>query len=266
MKLLRALSIVLVIAFLAISCGGGVDGNNALEVSKVISPEDGVIEIGDSNNDGYEPYIGSFSIRDEEYEIIPNPDFLEKSEDIENVKDSLGKDQYKRQDLKEVKEKVNNSLEEIAEPTNESPLLKVKDYVQKIKQNNDTIEVSLNKYSKNIVRTMSFKKIDTTNKFISNLKVNSKYASKTIYTIQIGSHTKKAAAEEEFNSILQALNRKEHDYLRIEKIGKYYALRLGKFDNYDNTEKFHKIIKQRLSAAMILKAYIKNERIIKFYE
>ncbi len=266
MKLLRVLSIDLVLAFLAISCGGGVDGNNALEVSQVIDPENGVIAIGDSNSDGYESYIGAFSYRDEENEIIPNPDFLEKSEDIEKAKDSLDKDQHQTEELKEVKEKVNNSLEEIVEPINESPLLKVNDYVQKIKQNKDTNDASSNKYNKNIVRTVSDKKIDTTNKFIKKLKINSKYTSKTIYTIQIGSHTRKAAAEEEFNSILQALNRKKNDYLRIEKIGKYYAVRLGKFYNYDNTEKFHKVIKQRLSAAMILKAYIKSERIIKLYE
>ena len=97
------------------------------------------------------------------------------------------------------------------------------------------------------------------------IKIDSRYASQIIYTIQTGSHTKKADAEEEFNSILQALNKKEHDYLRIEKIGKFYTVRFGKFDNYDNTEKFLKAIKPQLSTAVILKAYIKNERIIKLY-
>lgn len=95
---------------------------------------------------------------------------------------------------------------------------------------------------------------------------NNQYASPVIYTIQTGSHTKKASAEKEFNSIQQALNKKEHDFLRIEKIGKFYAVRLGKFDNYNNTEKFYKAIKPRLSTALILKTYYINNRIIMLYE
>lgn len=97
------------------------------------------------------------------------------------------------------------------------------------------------------------------------MDVDSQQASQLIYTIQIGSHTNKTDADEEFKSILQTLNKKEHDYLRIEKIGKFYTVRLGKFDDYDNTDKFLEAIKPPLSTAVILKAYIKNERIIKLY-
>ena len=119
--------------------------------------------------------------------------------------------------------------------------------------------------NKNIIQERSDKNIDNTDNSIKKLKVDSQYASRTIYTIQTGSHTKKANAEEEFNSILQVLNKKELDYLRIEKIGKYHTVRFGKFENYATAEKFSQAIKLRLSSAIILKAYIKKERIIKLY-
>jgi hypothetical protein len=198
--------------------------------------------------DGYEPYILSFSIRDKEHEKIPNPVFLKKSEDIVKAKDSLGKeqqkrqelkekgealkalkevekpvnkialigkssafidntldsplkDQHKTQELKEAKEKINNSLEKIAESRNESPLSTEKDNVQKIKQNNDTIEASSNNDDKNIVQARPDKEIDNTNKFINNLKVDLQDASKTIYTIQTGSFLK--LEKEPKNSLIQ---------------------------------------------------------------
>ncbi len=147
----------------------------------------------------------------------------------------------------EAKEKVKESLKEITKPRKELVLLKEKD-------------------DKKILQARSDKKIDNTIKFINKLKVDSQYAYKTFYTIQSGSYTKKADAEEKYNSILQALNKKEHDYLRIEKIGIFYAVRLGKFDNYDNVLKFHKVIRPQLSTSVIMKAYIKKERIIKLYE
>jgi hypothetical protein len=66
--------------------------------------------------------------------------------------------------------------------------------------------------------------------------------------------------------MLQILNGKEFSFLRIEKIGKYYSVRLGRFDNYNNTKKFLQEIKSQLSEAVILKVHIKNERLVRLYE
>jgi hypothetical protein len=62
---------------------------------------------------------------------------------------------------------------------------------------------------------------------------------------------------------MKTLSREEIDYLRIEKIGKYYAVRLGKFEDRAHAERFHKTIKRDLNFSILMKAYIKDERIMK---
>jgi hypothetical protein len=89
--------------------------------------------------------------------------------------------------------------------------------------------------------------------------------SKTIYTVQTGSFMKIEDAQKQYVYIVNGLNEKDLDFLRIEKVGKYYSLRFGKFKNYASAMKLLQDIKSRLSEAMILKAYIKNERIVRFY-
>jgi hypothetical protein len=165
-----------------------------------------------------------------------------------------------------VESKSNAINTENVDINEELVLLKEKDDKQKIKQNSDVIESSSDKDYKNIVQARSDKKFENSNKFIYKLKVDSQYVSKSIYTIQTGSFLKMERAQKQFDSVLQVLNGKEFGFLRIEKIGKYYSVRLGRFDNYNTTEKFFKVIKPQLSTAIILKAYIKNERIIKLYE
>ncbi len=87
-----------------------------------------------------------------------------------------------------------------------------------------------------------------------------------IYTIQTGSFNKVLPAKNQYNSIIQGLNGKELDYLRIEKVGEFYSVRLGKFDGYTATKKFLRSINTKLSEALILKAYIKDERIIRLFK
>jgi cell division protein FtsN len=188
---------------------------------------------------------------------------------IDNTLDSPLKDQHMTQELKEAKEKINNSLDKIPESRNESPLSTEKDNVQKIKQNNDTIEASLNNDDSNFVQPKPDKDIYNTNKknkLINNLKVDLHDASKTIYTIQTGSFLKVEQAEKEFDMMLQILNGKEISFLRIEKIGKYYSVRLGKFIDYNSAEQFIITATPDLSNAIILKAYIKENRIIRLNE
>jgi len=91
------------------------------------------------------------------------------------------------------------------------------------------------------------------------------YAFQSIYTIQTGSFPGVTEAEKQYDFIMNILNKEEIDYLRIEKVGKFYAVRLGKFENRSDSEKLYRTVKTHISKAQIMKAYMKNERIIKLY-
>ena len=100
---------------------------------------------------------------------------------------------------------------------------------------------------------------DSSQQIISN-------ANLLIYTIQIGSFNKIERARKLYDSIIQCLKGKQLDHLRIEKIGELYSVRLRKFENYATAMNFLKLNKTQLSAAIILKAYIKYDRVVKLYE
>jgi L,D-transpeptidase ErfK/SrfK len=87
-----------------------------------------------------------------------------------------------------------------------------------------------------------------------------------IYTIQIGSFIKIERARKLYDSIVQGLKGKQLDHLRIEKIGELYSVRLRKFENNATARNFLNLHKTQLSTAIILKAYIKNDRVVKLYE
>ena len=95
------------------------------------------------------------------------------------------------------------------------------------------------------------------------------YSSQTpqsVYTIQTGSFTDLASAEKEFDSITNLLDEKELDYLRIEKIEKFYSVRLGKFENRAAVAELLKSIKSKLPTAVIMDVYFIEERIAKLYK
>ena len=83
-----------------------------------------------------------------------------------------------------------------------------------------------------------------------------------VFTIQAASFTNKVNAENKYKSIIHDINGAALDNLRIEKVGDYYTVRLGRFDHYVTAMKFLNAMNSRLSSAIVLKAYIKNERII----
>jgi predicted transcriptional regulator len=120
--------------------------------------------------------------------------------------------------------------------------------------------------TKSIIQVRSDNNIDTENTLNEKLKADDQYASRLVYTIQIKSQKKIENAQKQFNFILRSLTEKNLKFLRIEKVGKYYTLRLGKFENYETSKKFLQEMKPRLSGAIILKANIKNERIIRLYK
>ena len=85
------------------------------------------------------------------------------------------------------------------------------------------------------------------------------------YTIQTGSFIAIETAEQQFKSIVQALDEKTLEYLRIEKIGKYYAVRLGKFEDHITATKYIQAIEPQLPGSIVLRARIHDERIIHLY-
>ena len=87
-----------------------------------------------------------------------------------------------------------------------------------------------------------------------------------IYTIQTGSFSNMEKAQEQFDSLASLLQEGETDYLRIEKIGKFYSVRLGKFDNRHEAEVFHRSLKQRIPKGLLMDAYYKQERIKLLYQ
>jgi tetratricopeptide (TPR) repeat protein len=85
------------------------------------------------------------------------------------------------------------------------------------------------------------------------------------HTLQTGSFASITPAKKQFNSIVQKLDEKDLDKLRIEKIGKYYSVRLGQFTDSATASVFLESIKDRVNGAAVMTAYIKEERIKKSY-
>lgn len=93
-----------------------------------------------------------------------------------------------------------------------------------------------------------------------------KNSSRTIYTIQTGSFIDIANADEHVKSIIQSLKRETIDDLRIEKVGKYNAVRFGVFEDQASADTFLQAVKPELSTAIVLKAVINNKKIIRLYD
>jgi len=86
-----------------------------------------------------------------------------------------------------------------------------------------------------------------------------------VYTVQAGSFADLQRARKQYDSITNDLTAEDLAYLRIEKVGQYYAVRIGKFGERSHAEIFRKKIRQQLSTTMIIQAYIKEERIKKLH-
>jgi hypothetical protein len=84
----------------------------------------------------------------------------------------------------------------------------------------------------------------------------------TVYTIQTGSFRERQRAERQFRSIEQSLEETALRALRIEKIGGYYAVRIGTFAGLAETEQFLRKYEDSLDEALMMKAYFIDERIL----
>lgn len=92
------------------------------------------------------------------------------------------------------------------------------------------------------------------------------FSSGLIYTIQAGSFRDIADARECFHLIAKGLDEKNSVSVRIEKIGKYFSVRVGKFEDYLTAEIFLRANASGLPGAVILKAYFRDERIIDVFK
>ena len=91
------------------------------------------------------------------------------------------------------------------------------------------------------------------------------HSARLYHTISVSSFQNIAPAERQFESIAKKIQGQELDHLRIEKIGKFYCVRLGQFDDRAGAEKFLNTVKNKLPGATVMKAYIKDERIVKLH-
>ncbi len=91
-------------------------------------------------------------------------------------------------------------------------------------------------------------------------------ASETIFTIQAGSFRGRPDAFRQFDFLQRKLSEQGREYLRVEKIGKFHAVRLGKFDDRLKAEEFLDANKSLLRGAIVMDAYFIPARIEKLYK
>lgn len=82
------------------------------------------------------------------------------------------------------------------------------------------------------------------------------------YTVQICSYEKVQDARGFYNQLLSDLPTEYHQYLRIEKIASFYAVRIGKSTDQTSLQPLVKAIASFNKKPLIMKAFIKEERLI----
>ena len=83
----------------------------------------------------------------------------------------------------------------------------------------------------------------------------------SVYTIQIASHGSLDLADKQYDSIAEKLDKAQLAYFRIEKVGKFYSLRLGKFKTKEEANELLDAVKTKLPSSMIMEVYFIDERI-----
>jgi RND family efflux transporter MFP subunit len=101
--------------------------------------------------------------------------------------------------------------------------------------------------------------------FLSLLLPVQSYSSQLIYTVQTGSFLQADDAQKLFDYGLEKLDERQLAYMRIEKIGRFYSVRLGKFDDHSLAEELRMAIAHAFADTAVIHAYIKDERIITSY-
>lgn len=84
------------------------------------------------------------------------------------------------------------------------------------------------------------------------------------YTVQIGNFLKLRQAEDELNRIAKHFPEKDRNTLRIEKSGKYYTLRVGRFNSYIEAKEFLSKYKESISGIIVVGS-TREEKIVQTY-
>ncbi|UCH80893.1 MAG: tetratricopeptide repeat protein [Nitrospiraceae bacterium] len=90
-------------------------------------------------------------------------------------------------------------------------------------------------------------------------------SSQMYHTIQTNSYYSVSDAKRHFDAIVNSLVETQLEYLRIEKKGKFFTVRLGKFMDYSSARRFLQNIKSKLPNAIVMKTYLNKERIVELY-
>ncbi len=90
-------------------------------------------------------------------------------------------------------------------------------------------------------------------------------AAELVYTIQVGSFANENDARESYGSVSDQLDESQLDHLRIEKIGRFYAVRIGNFENQETAKEFLQTAGSLFSSSTVMTAYIKQERLVEIY-
>ncbi len=88
-------------------------------------------------------------------------------------------------------------------------------------------------------------------------------AASLFYTVQIGSFARQNRAETAFERVLTRYPEAASQELRIEKVGAYFALRIGRFTNRAAARRLLAEVRPHAGGAMILQAYILPERTVR---
>jgi hypothetical protein len=87
-----------------------------------------------------------------------------------------------------------------------------------------------------------------------------------VYTLQTGSFKESQRAEKQFRIIEQSLEGTALQALRIEKIGRFYVVRIGRFASFGEATQFLKQHEPIVEGAMVMKAYFIDKRILQIYD
>ncbi|HHK60129.1 MAG TPA: hypothetical protein ENJ73_00200, partial [Desulfobacterales bacterium] len=83
------------------------------------------------------------------------------------------------------------------------------------------------------------------------------------HTVQVGSFARQTDAERAFDRLLARWPAAAQYELRIEKVGRYYALRIGRFNKSAPARRLQSKLRPHTGATLLLKAYILAQRTIR---
>ncbi len=171
-------------------------------------------------------------------------------------------------ELRNLRIKYENALQEREKLNNEITLLKRNKHIENNEKKTKAAELSKTESPPELTKKPDN---DVATKLLLNKKhtlaaaplIQGEDDNTQFFTIQTGSFLTIDRAREHFDFIADLLQAKDHDNLRIEKIGRFYTVRLGKYDNYSSADDLLRKLIHKIKSPVILKAYIKESRIIK---